>query len=102
MRGSVASLPTELWSNTELFLITARVRGGFSGGPILDRTGQAVGVVSREPAAELTDIPDAHRYDNAGYGTAIPASSIREMYGAIDRGDARPLDMTDVEFVTFR
>lgn len=60
LRGRVASAPTELWSNAEMFLITARVRGGFSGGPVFDRFGQAVGVVSREPQAQ-TSTTDGHR-----------------------------------------
>jgi serine protease Do len=56
-------------------LITARVRGGFSGGPILDENGEYVGEISRDPTYQASDHLDEafHKYDNLGYGIAIPA-----------------------------
>lgn len=98
VRGRVSSTPQELWTGTELFLITARVRGGFSGGPIFDGLGQAVGVVSREPLSEDSTMP-GHRYDNAGYGTAIPASTVLQMLSSSD--NRRAVDMSKVDFEAF-
>ena len=75
-RGAVASTPFEIWANAELLLITARVRGGFSGGPILNESGDYVGVIFRDPTHQSwRPFDDAiHRYDDLGYGTAIPAT----------------------------
>lgn len=100
VRGRVASTPTELWTDAELFLITARVRGGFSGGPVFDGFGQAIGVVSREPASE-SGSGTGHQYDNAGYGTAIPASTVLEMVSTIGTTSERMLDMSHVKFEAF-
>ena len=78
-RGAIASVPFEFWARTELLLITARVRGGFSGGPILNEKGDCVGVISRDPVSQSGDRLDEaiHLYDNLGYGTAIPATLVR-------------------------
>jgi serine protease Do len=74
-RGAIAATPVEIWAKAELLLITARVRGGFSGGPILDENGEYVGVISRDPTYQASDHLDEafHKYDNLGYGIAIPA-----------------------------
>lgn len=76
-RGTIASNPTEIFARTELFLITAKVRGGFSGGPVIDSWGAAVGIVSRQPVSQ--DAEDRalwDRYDNLGYGVVIPTEEI--------------------------
>jgi S1-C subfamily serine protease len=99
-RGAIASTPAELWTRSEVFLITARVRGGFSGGPVLDPTGQCVGVVSREPASYALEL-GSHRYDNLGYGTAIPATALISMQEQIAAGDLAPTPMGDVEMSDF-
>jgi len=99
-RGRIASAPTEIFAGTELLLITARVRGGFSGGPILDTYGQAVGMVSREPMAE-TGFDIGPRYDELGYGVAVSCAVAHELLGAIKTGDSRPLSMPQVDFRDF-
>lgn len=76
VRGAVASSAEEIFTRSPLFLITARVRGGFSGGPVLNSQGVCVGVVSREPASQSSSGMGSghHLYDNLGYGTAIPTN----------------------------
>lgn len=97
-RGRIAATPTEYFAGSDLLLITARVRGGFSGGPVLDALGQVVGMVSREPAsAPAAEV--AHRYDQLGYGVAIPARHLREL---LDRPDLRrAIDMTGTDCRAF-
>lgn len=99
-RGAVASKPSELWTRSEAFLITARVRGGFSGGPVLDSLGQCIGIISREPASYAAE-PGAHRYDNLGYGTAIPATRLISMLQQIDDGALPPKPMTHIQMQQF-
>lgn len=88
VRGSVASAPFEIWAQTELLLITARVRGGFSGGPILNENGDYVGVVARSPTHQVGDhLDDAiHSYDNLGYGTAIPSTVVEAFLHDVSSG----------------
>lgn len=66
-RGAVASLADQFYSRNAgpLMLVTARVRGGNSGGPIIDANGAVVGVAFAEP----TSYGD---YDEMGYGVAYP------------------------------
>ena len=106
--GAVSSTPFEMFARSELLLITARVKGGFSGGPILDETGYCVGVISRTPEHErrIHDAADdlAHRYDDLGYGTAIPAHLVLQFLSDIDQGGAvfsQPMDMHCTDFEEF-
>jgi len=102
-KGAIASEATELFAKTSLFLITARVRGGFSGGPVLNATGAAVGLVSREPFAKADHSTDLYaQYDNLGYGVAIPSEAIIEFLTACsddNRDIAMPLDVSTIDYV---
>lgn len=105
-RGTVASNPFEIFAKTELLLITARVRGGFSGGPVLDNRGNYVGVVSRDSAHQHGDSLDSaiHQYDNLGYGTVVPTDAIVpfiDELGSVDGRLARSLDMSGTDFDSF-
>lgn len=99
-RGAIASKATELWSNTELFLITAQVRGGFSGGPVLDHLGRVVGVVSRQPT---TEEGNPHRqYEGLGYGVTIPSAEITNLINGYHDGDETKFDRishSDIEYL---
>ncbi len=57
----------------KLLLVTAKIRGGNSGGPIINKEGLVVGVATGLPAGEgLSD-------DNVGYGMAYPIQSVEKM-----------------------
>jgi S1-C subfamily serine protease len=57
----------------KLLLVTAKIRGGNSGGPIINKEGLVVGVATGIPAGEgLSD-------DNVGYGMAYPILSVEKM-----------------------
>ena len=70
--GSVAAVAPQVWVKENLFLITAKIRGGNSGGPVINSYGDIIGIVSEIPFAE-------GNYDDLGYGTAIPISFIIEI-----------------------
>jgi serine protease Do len=70
-KGKIASSPFEIFAKSELLLISAKVRGGFSGGPVLNTRGVCVGLISRSPAIE-----NGSQSDDLGYGTAIPGHLI--------------------------
>lgn len=71
--GQIVAEAQEIWSKENLFLITAKIRGGNSGGPVINRFGHCVGIVSGKPFSE------GSAYDDLGYGTAIPAKFAIEM-----------------------
>lgn len=68
-RGAVASLAGQYITPTvgQLMLVTARIRGGNSGGPIINSGGAVIGVAFSEPKSEGD-------YDDMGYGVAYPMS----------------------------
>lgn len=106
VRGTVASTPTEIWAREPLLLITARVRGGFSGGPVLNDRGQYVGLVSRGAHNEVVLDADsaAQQYDNLGYGTVIPQTMIQSFINDINRKAfdlAKKLDTAKIEYSIF-
>lgn len=63
--GQIAGVETSYLYNHELMLLTGKIKGGNSGGPVLNNKGQIVGIV--------TETPDPKGdYDKFGYGLAIP------------------------------
>ena len=101
-KGAIASEATELFAKTSLFLITARVRGGFSGGPVLSAAGTAVGLVSRQPIADAGQSGELYaQYDDLGYGIAIPSEAIIEFLTACRDGNrdiATPMDIRTIDY----
>ena len=73
-RGAVASLADQFISRNAgpLMLVTARVRGGNSGGPIIDANGAVVGMAFVEPASYGD-------YDEMGYGIAYPIGVLNQL-----------------------
>lgn len=55
---------------TELMLLSARIKGGSSGGPVLDKKGYCVGLTVATPVSAQ----DAERLDELGYGLALPST----------------------------
>jgi serine protease Do len=86
-KGIIASKPTEMFTRLPLYLISARVRGGFSGGPIINDRGLVVGMVLRQPTSKDATPKSLYaEYDNLGYGIAIPAEYIEKFIkGVCDR-----------------
>jgi serine protease Do len=81
LRGGVSRAVVDIFK-TELLLITAPVRGGFSGGPVINSSGAVVGMISRQPFPQ-TDGQELQRYDAAGFGLAIPTKTIATFVDAV-------------------
>jgi S1-C subfamily serine protease len=77
--GAVTAIAKDIWTPTDLLLVTARVRGGISGGPLISERGRLVGLVTREPAQDASVDKLAHKYDNLGYGVAIPSAAVARL-----------------------
>lgn len=74
-KGSVAAVEGSYVDKCELMLITARIHGGNSGGPVVNNRGQVIGITLQQPNS------DGDYYENLGYGVALPAkylSSIKQ------------------------
>jgi len=70
----------------KLLLITARIRGGNSGGPIINKEGLVIGVATDIPAGE------GNSDDNVGYGMAYPILSVKDM---ISEGNTQKFKFVD-------
>lgn len=71
-RGVITAIADEMFTcdTTPLMLITARITGGNSGGPIINRKGSVVGV------AVSDTISEGETYDELGYGVATPITDV--------------------------
>lgn len=88
-RGSVAAIEKSYLTKSEMLLITARIRGGNSGGPVINDKAMVVGVA--------TSIPDSQGdYDDQGYGAVVPA---RELWPLEHEGEYDVLSLGEGFFV---
>lgn len=62
----------------DCFLINARVKGGNSGGPVINKEGKVVGTVVALPY-DLESDSSNPRYDIMGYGQCLPSKYIEEL-----------------------
>ena len=74
-RGEIAAFGYEYLSGVEAMLITARIRGGNSGGPVISQHGIIVGVACHIPDTGK----DNGDYDDLGYGVAVPMKCVTEI-----------------------
>ncbi len=88
--GHVASNAEDIFMRENLFLITAKIRGGNSGGPIIARNGSIVGIAANLAHGE-------GNYDDLGYGTVIPIRFVDEILSDLDG----QLDISEILFKAF-
>ncbi|MBS1585666.1 MAG: trypsin-like peptidase domain-containing protein [Bacteroidetes bacterium] len=73
--GSVLAKTVKYRHEVEYYIINAKVKGGNSGGPILDKLGRVIGMIVEMP----TDIKNHQMLDSLGYGIAIPSKNIAHL-----------------------
>ena len=73
--GAIAAYGYEYLAKIEAILITARIRGGNSGGPVINQNGCLVGVACQIPALD----PQYGDYDDLGYGVAVPVKYLKDI-----------------------
>ena len=74
--GHVVAQERAYLGNQPYLLISARVKGGSSGGPVIGREGKVVGVV-----AQLSAEAEG-RLDVLGYGVVVPTSTLNQLLQA--------------------
>ncbi len=93
-KGSIAAYGNEYLTKMEAMLITAKIRGGNSGGPVINENGCIVGV-----ACHLLDYTynDDNKYDDLGYGVAVPIRYVDEIIAK----KQRKLDVKNNFFIDY-
>jgi hypothetical protein len=71
--GSVAAIERSYLTKYDLMLLTGKLKGGNSGGPVINESGYVVGIVTEASA------PEGGIYDQFGYGLAMPQYYINEI-----------------------
>jgi hypothetical protein len=81
--GSIAAIEKSYLTKYDLMLLTSKVKGGNSGGPVFNEYGYVVGIVTETPN------PDGEEYDQFGYGLAMPQYYIEEIVNSGQQIDER-------------
>ena len=71
-------------TKTNYILVSARVKGGNSGGPVINKYGQVTGVITQVPGSG--DSSDDEKLDELGFGFAIPTESLTLFLNSIYHG----------------
>ena len=81
-KSSVGQIVAEVgsyMSKLDFFVITARVKGGNSGCPVINNEGYVVGTVFQIPFDSYGG-SDGGRYDIMGYGVCLPSKYVIDLY----------------------
>lgn len=76
--GQVVGADKPYGISLDFFLINARVKGGNSGGPVINNCGEVIGVVVKLPLDIKSDSSNP-RYDLMGYGICLPSKYVIEL-----------------------
>ena len=76
--GQVVSPANSYFSDLDFFIINARVKGGNSGGPVINGHGQVIGTVVQIPFDNQGG-SQGGRYDIMGYGVCLPSKYLLEL-----------------------
>lgn len=92
--GRITGEGQHYWGGKEdHFLISARVKGGNSGGPVINKRGEVVGVI-----IEL--LKDGEELDKLGYGVALNGHVLIKMIEKIE-GKGNEIEIKELKFETF-
>ena len=72
-KGSIAAIEESFLTKYDLMLLTSKLKGGNSGGPVFNEEGYVVGIITETPN------PEGEGYDQFGYGLAMPQYYIEEI-----------------------
>ena len=77
--GNISAIENSYIYKHDLMLLTTRIRGGNSGGPVINKKGEVVGIVTETPyGEEVVTNSGLFEYDKFGYGLSIPQKYIIE------------------------
>lgn len=93
--GEVVSNASTYFHNLQYFLINARVKGGNSGSPVINKTGRVIGTVVQIPLDSLGGISSV-RFDVMGYGICLPSKYLKDL---ILNAEIHKLEFTGSEYI---
>ncbi len=96
-RGNIVGQGKSYLDNQDYYVINARVKGGNSGGPVIQKHGVVVGMLVQIP----TNPEDNSKLDALGYGIAVPSNDILTLHQAalkLEEGGSNDL----AEFLPFK
>lgn len=70
--GQIAGIQDSYIYGHKQMLLTGKIKGGNSGGPVFNRNGEVIGVITETPDPEGD-------YDKFGYGVAIPTEYVEQL-----------------------
>jgi serine protease Do len=85
--GQTVASSTSYLDKNRHHLISARIKGGSSGGPVINKAGLLVGIIASHPLSANGD----QELDKLGFGLAIPSEKLFEMIKEL-RNYSRILD----------
>jgi serine protease Do len=86
--GQVIAEAKSYLDNQNYLLISARVKGGNSGGPVINRKGEVVGLITG-------DLETSGKAEWLGFAAAIPSTEILSFLKEVQLGNA---EVRDLEF----
>jgi serine protease Do len=89
-RGRIVAQAESYLETQEYLLIKAKVKGGNSGGPLINKRGYTVGILVVAPL----NAEDTTSIDELGYGIAVPEEAFRSLLN-------QPSLLTDLPFTNF-
>lgn len=89
-KGRIVGSGCSYLDSQDFLLFNARVKGGNSGGPIINNRGVVVGMLVQIPI----DTEDSSKLDNLGYGIAVTGQNLLDALQFIQSG--RKLKLTDL------
>ncbi len=69
--GQIITSASSYLDKQDYLLISARIKGGNSGGPVVNKRGGVVGIISQEPS-------EFGQVDTLGFGVAVPSSIVTQ------------------------
>lgn len=76
--GQVVAPGKSYLSPLDYFLINARVKGGNSGGPVINGEGKVIGTIVEIPFDSIGG-SDTGRYDIMGFGVCLPSRYVNQL-----------------------
>ncbi len=88
-KGKIIAEDRTLWDLETNYLINARVKGGNSGGPIINNLGFVIGMIVDIPL----DTEDQEKIDHLAYGVALTGRRIMNFINDISRNNEKVIKM---------
>lgn len=82
-RGQIIGKETSYLDGIEYFILNAKVKGGNSGSPVINRKGNMIGMVIQIPM----DTEDFEKIDKLGYGILTPSTEIVKYLGGAEKNN---------------